>query len=95
MSELKAATPSARLIELIRAKGVNIRAGAVINRTYAGRHQKAAGAGVWIIAPGDADTALYQKSVSSIWTVSELLKAPDIAVTSNRYGDIDVAPADM
>jgi hypothetical protein len=77
-------TPSERLIERLKSEcGLDIPDGSAIERTYAGRHQKAAGGWVWVLVTP------YSRNLGSIETVTELLKSPQLDVSFDR-GDTEI-----
>lgn len=69
-----APTPSQRLINKLRDMGHTIPEDAEIERTYAGRREKANGANSWFLPVFHNDGTLNSHIFGSQWPVTELLK---------------------
>jgi hypothetical protein len=84
-------SPSERLLARLRAQGVEIPDGARIQRTYAGRCQREAGAWSWSVV--NADGGDLRQRLGSQWPVGVLLGAPRLIVSrSHRDLGWDVDP---
>jgi hypothetical protein len=86
-------TASERLLARLRAMGVDLPEDATICRTYAGRHQRAAGAWTWYAWSA---TRGNLGGIGSHSTVNELVRAPVISAT-RAYGigeDLHVDPCE-
>lgn len=69
--------------------GYTVPEGAKVERTYAGKHQKAEGACSWMLSSDSG------KVFSSQWTVSEVVKN-GFTVESNKYsGDYEIYPNEL
>lgn len=87
-----APTPSQRLISKLRDMGYSIPEDAEIERTYAGRHQKAQGANVWFLPVFEGNGTLNNHIFGSQWTVTELLKRGFTVDLGKYSGDYDITP---
>ena len=65
-------------------------ANAAIGRTYAGRHQRAAGAWSWALERRDGKHFLGCPSIGSQYPASEIARGFEVFETS--VGDIDLSP---
>ncbi len=86
-----APTPSQRLISKLRDMGYPIPENAEIERTYAGRHQRAQGANVWLLPVFYNDGTLNSHIFGSQWPITELLKR-GFTVDENKFGDYHIDP---
>lgn len=85
-------TPSERLVARLREEcGLELPEGAYAARTFAGRHMLSAGA--WRVRLCEADGMPIQPLTGSHWTVTELVRAERIEVTTNRFGDRSIDPS--
>lgn len=86
-----AKTKNERLIERLRLMGLVIPVDAEIERTYAGREQKAAGAFVWIIEvnPG---VGMVNHIITSQWPVTDLLKEKKLSIHLDDSGQFTIYP---
>jgi len=65
-----------------------------IQRTYAGRHLKSAGAFVWFGWPMINGVRCTHKRIGSSWPASELIKKKYQLVIDDSWGDIEIIPED-
>ena len=65
-----------------------------IQRTYAGRNQRAAGAFVWFGWPVENGKRCTHKRIGSSWPASELVKKKYRLVIDDSWGDIEIVPED-
>lgn len=67
-------------------------ADSAIRRTYAGRHQRAAGAFIWTLETEDRRSGFFGwHVVGSQYTVRELMRARKIEIDKS-FGDIGICP---
>ncbi len=79
-------TPSEHMLAALRERGLDVPAGSVIRRTYAGRNQRAEGSWTWfVLTPAGAG------DIGSQWTLAELLRR-GFTVDRDRYGQTHVDP---
>ena len=72
----------------MRELDIDIPEGAEIARTYAGSNQRSCGAWSWFA--WSRQQATWQ--CGSQWPIAELLKAPNIAVSVDDFGNIHLDP---
>jgi hypothetical protein len=74
-------TPSQRLLERLKAMGVPLAEDATIERTYAGRGMRSAGAWVWHSGPASEGHFM----VGSIFPVTDLVRRPLLCATLSQH----------
>lgn len=72
---------SERMLAWLRSQGVKLSDAATICRTYAGRHQRAAGSWTWYV---DDPQTLVQ--IGGYEPLGDLLKCPNLEVVFQYYG---------
>lgn len=77
-----------RLIARLREMGVEIPDGAQLRRTYAGRHQRSAGAWSWYLVDADG----HELHIGSQISVTDLLKETTLHTWQDRLGDLHIDP---
>lgn len=60
---------SERMLSALRERGLDVPEGSVIQRTYAGRHQRAEGSWTWFVLTPAGDGV-----IGSQWPLAELLR---------------------
>jgi hypothetical protein len=81
--------PSHRLLARLRRAGLDLSDGAAIRRSYAGRHQLAAGAWRWWIEVTE-DGRIRPLDIGSHHTVAELLRCPRIVAVRDAQMGISI-----